>query len=307
MPRLTLLVTSPRLPAGLLTRDAWTALESASRVLAADLEDAVPAALLLAGIGVEQSPADARDLASSTGDVVWVGSPDGDPGLTEALAQELSALDEPPEVEVLVGSWDPPGARLLDAVAAMDVLRSPGGCPWDAEQTHTSLLPYLLEEAHETAEAIETGAQEHLVEELGDVLLQVLFHARLGEEAESAWDVDDVAAGLVAKLVRRHPHVFGDGTAATADEVETAWERIKAAEKADRPPDDLLAGIPSSLSTLLIAEKVLSRAARRGIDVPAADDLGGRLLALVQQARVEGVSADAALRAAVRRVATPPI
>lgn len=307
MPRLTLLVTSPRLPAGLLTRDAWQVLESAARVLAADLDDPVPAALIAAGIPVEQAPADARELAQATYDVVWVGSPDADPGLTDALAQELSALDEPPEVEVLVGSWDPPGARLLDAVAAMDVLRSPGGCPWDAEQTHESLLPYLLEEAHETVDAIETGAQEHLIEELGDVLLQVLFHARLGEEAESAWDVDDVAAGLVAKLVRRHPHVFGDGTATTAAEVETAWEQIKAAEKADRAPDDLLAGIPGSLSTLLIAEKVLSRADRRGIAVPAGDDLGGQLLAFVAQARADGVSADAALRATLRATRDRPL
>lgn len=305
MPRLTLLITSPRLPAGLLSRDAWTALEAATEVRAADLDDPTPAALLTSGVPVRQSPPDARALARSAYDVVWVGSPDGDPGLTDELAQELSALDDPPEVEVLVGSWDPPGARLLDAVAAMDALRSPGGCPWDAQQTHESLTKYLLEEAHETVEAIETGSTEHLVEELGDVLLQVLFHARIGEEAETPWDVDDVAAGLVAKLIRRHPHVFADGDAQTPEEVEAAWEQIKATEKPERGADDLLAGIPVSLSSLLIAQKVLDRAARRGVPVAPGADLGGSLLALVAQARAEGVSADAALRATLRQLSPP--
>lgn len=306
MPRLTLLITSPRLPAGLLTRDAWSALEAAQRVLATDLEDPTPSALIAAGVEVQQAEPDARSLAATTGDVVWVGSPDADPGLTDALAQELSTLDEPPEIEVLVGSWDPPGARLLDAVAAVDVLRSPGGCPWDAEQTHQSLLPFLVEEAHEAVEAIETGSVEHVIEELGDVLFQVVIHARLGAEEDPPWDVDDVAAGLVTKLVRRHPHVFGDATAQTPQEVEAAWEQIKAAEKSDRPADDLLAGIPSSLSTLLIAEKVLSRAQRRGIAVPGVDGLGGRLLALVAEARAQGISADAALREALRRWGPSP-
>lgn len=305
MPRLTLLITSPRLPAGLLSRDAWTALEAATEVRAADLDDPTPAALLTSGVSVRQSPPDARALARSAYDVVWVGSPDGDPGLTDELAQELSALDDPPEVEVLVGSWDPPGARLLDAVAAMDALRSPGGCPWDAQQTHESLAKYLLEEAHETVEAIETGSPEHLVEELGDVLLQVLFHARIAEEAETPWDVDDVAAGLVAKLIRRHPHVFADGDAQTPEEVEAAWEQIKATEKPERGADDLLAGIPVSLSSLLIAQKVLDRAARRGVPVAPGADLGGSLLALVAQARAEGVSADAALRATLRQLSPP--
>ena len=302
MPRLTLLVTSPRLPAGLLTRDAWNALETAGAVRAADLDDPTTAAIAATGIPIRAGAADARELARSAYDVVWVGSPDGDPGLTDALAQELSALDDPPEVEVLVGSWDPPGARLLDAVTAMDALRSPGGCPWDAQQTHESLTKYLLEEAHETVEAIETGSTEHLVEELGDVLLQVLFHSRIGEESEAPWDVDDVAAGLVAKLVRRHPHVFADGDAQTPEEVETAWEQIKAAEKPDRGEDDLLAGIPVSLSSLLIAQKVLDRAARRGVEVTPDTDLGGALLGLVARARAEGVSADAALRDALRKL-----
>ena len=123
-----------------------------------------------------------------------------------ALLTPRAALDGP--AEVVDGAADPPGARLLDVVAVMDRLRSPGGCPWDAEQTHASLRPYLLEEAYEAYAAIEDGDADGLREELGDVLLQVVFHARLAEEADPPWSVDDVAAGLVAKLVRRHPHVF---------------------------------------------------------------------------------------------------
>ena len=122
----------------------------------------------------------------------------------------------PPDVEVVVGSWDVQGGRLLDVVATMDRLRSPGGCPWDAEQTHASLAPYLVEEAHEVLHAIEGGDRRHLAEELGDVLLQVVFHARVAEEAaEEAFDIDTVAGLLVDKLVRRHPHVFADGEAST--------------------------------------------------------------------------------------------
>ncbi|HWC24227.1 MAG TPA: MazG family protein [Flexivirga sp.] len=311
---LTVLVTSPRLPAGLMSRDAWTALEAADRVLAADLEDPLPAAITASGIAVTAMPFDSAAGAARTlveaaveGSVLWVGSPDADPGLTDALAEELTRLDEPPQIEVLVGSWDLPGARLMDAVAVMDALRSPGGCPWDAEQTHESLAKYLLEEAHETVEAIENADTEHLAEELGDVLLQVLFHARISADEDPGFDIDDVAAALVEKLIRRHPHVFGDGDASTPDEVEQSWERIKAAEKADRDEDDLLAGIPVSLSSLLIAEKVLTRADRRGIQLTYDDraDLGGRLLALVAEARAAGTSADAALRRVLRQIARP--
>ena len=131
------------------------------------------------------------------------------------------------------GSWDPPGARLLDVVAVMDRLRSPGGCPWDAEQTHQTLAPYLLEEAYELIEAIELDDLAHLREELGDVLLQVAFHSRLAEErqAPERFSIDDVAADLVAKLIRRHPHVFAGREVASAAEVAANWEAIKAAEK----------------------------------------------------------------------------
>ncbi|WP_245988507.1 MazG family protein [Flexivirga caeni] len=311
-PLLTVLVTSPRVAAGLLSRDAWDALAAADQVLAADPEDPVPAAVSASGITVTAAPYDvaaeaARTLveAAGAGPVVWIGSPDADPGLTDALAEELTRLDEPPQIEVLVGSWDLPGARLLDAVAVMDALRSPGGCPWDAQQTHESLAKYLIEEAHETVEAIETGDADHVAEELGDVLLQVLFHARIAADEDPGYTVDDVAGLLVEKLIRRHPHVFGDGDASTPEEVEQSWEQIKAAEKSDRDSDDLLAGIPPSLSPLLVAEKVLSRARRRGIQLSydASADVGAQLLALVERAQAEDVSADAALRATLRDVA----
>lgn len=127
----------------------------------------------------------------------------------------------------------PAGSALLDLVAVMDRLRSPGGCPWDAEQTHASLLPYLVEETYEAVEAIESGDRAHMAEELGDVLLQVVFHARVAQEdAQAPFDIDDVAAGIADKLRRRHPHVFGDVIAETPEAVAANWSVIKAAEKA---------------------------------------------------------------------------
>jgi XTP/dITP diphosphohydrolase len=252
VPRLTLLVASPRVAPGLLSRDAWVALAGAER-LAADLAEPLVVAIADAGLPVETvdglpsgegtedgMPSLARALVAraARADTVWIGSADGDPGLSDAIASEVSRLDDPPVVEVLVGSWDVPGSRLLDVVAVMDRLRSPGGCPWDAEQTHESLLPYLEEEAAEYAEAVRSGDRVHMAEELGDVLLQVAFHARVAEDATAEglepFDIDDVADHLVAKLVRRHPHVFGDSAASTPEEVAEQWERIKAEEAASR-------------------------------------------------------------------------
>ncbi|MFC7491322.1 MULTISPECIES: MazG family protein [unclassified Knoellia] len=243
MGRLSLLVTSPRVAPGLLSRSAWYAVESATARLCRDVSEPVVEAVVESGLSVDEVGAElsAPDLArllvdrSLETDVVWLGSSDADPGLTDAIASEVSRLDVPPEVEVIVGSWDVPGSRLLDAVAVMDRLRSPGGCPWDAEQTHESLAKYLTEEAGEAVEAIGSGDRQHLAEELGDVLLQVLFHARVAEDAqvpEDEFDIDEVAGLLVDKLVRRHPHVFADGDASTPAEVEEAWAQIKAEEKA---------------------------------------------------------------------------
>ena len=146
----------------------------------------------------------------------------------------------------------------------MDRLRSPGGCPWDAEQTHASLARYLLEEAYEAFEAIEDGDLDGLREELGDVLLQVVFHARVAAErpAPEGWDIDDVAGGLVDKLVRRHPHVFADVAVSGPAEVETNWAAIKKAEKARQ---SAVAGIPLSQPALTLAAKLQRRAESAGV------------------------------------------
>ena len=149
-------------------------------------------------------------------------------------------LTQAPEADEVIGA--PRGAALLDAVAVMDRLRSPGGCPWDAEQTHESLLPYLVEECYELYQAIEDGDGTAVREELGDVLLQVLFHARVAADGEWSFDIDDVAGGLVAKLVGRHPHVFaGSERIDTAERQEHRWEELKRAEK---QRDSSVDGVP---------------------------------------------------------------
>lgn len=315
---LVLLLTSPRVPAGLMTYAAWARLVGAARVFGRE-EDPQVAGVMNEGIDVERVPPSGPlalaehlvALARATdGEVVWVGSEDGDPGLPEALSSELTTPNAPAVVvEMLVGSWDVPGSRVLDLVAVMDRLRSPGGCPWDAEQTPQSLVPYLIEETHEAVEAIESGDRDHIVEELGDVLLQVAFQSRVGQEdPEHPFSIDDVAAGIVDKLVRRHPHVFAGVEASTAHEVAANWEDIKVAEKAGRAADDLFAGIPTGMPTLARADKMLGRLAREGrhpdLDVLGGpQDPGARLLGLIAELRAEGVDADAALRATLRRLA----
>lgn len=249
------------------------------------------------------------DLAGKA-NVVWVSSEDGDPGLTEAVSQHIVQSSEPPELELLVGSWDTPGSRLLDAVAVMDTLRSPGGCPWIAEQTHVSLTPYLVEEAFEAVEALEGDDREHRAEELGDVLLQVLIHARVAQDDPHApFTVDDVAGRLVEKLLRRHPHVFARGegsTASTPAEVEAEWESIKAQEKPHR--EGPLDGISSALPPLERATKVVSRLHRHDATAPltsldaASGDVGEALLALVARAHEQGVDPGQALRHTLARL-----
>jgi len=309
--RLTLLLSTPRIAPGLFSRDAWTTLANATHVLTRDEDETQLVAIQESGISAahlgEQHPAAlARLLVDRTadGEVVWIGSADDDPGLTDALAAEVSRRQDPPEVEILVGSYDVPGARLLDLIAVMDRLRSPGGCPWDAEQTHESLVPHLIEETHELVEAIESGDRTHMAEELGDVLLQVAFHARMAQEhPDSPFGIDDVAGGIVDKLVRRHPHVFAEGNAETAQEVSTSWDQIKAAEKPHRTSP--LDGIPQALPALARASKVAVRLDRAGVgnlasEAASGDDFGSRLLALVLQAHDAGVDPEAALRAVVR-------
>jgi XTP/dITP diphosphohydrolase len=195
------------------------------------------------------------------------------------------------------------------AVEVMDRLRSPGGCPWDAAQTHGSLARYLLEETYEVLEAIETGDLALLREELGDLLLQVLFHARLTEElpAGRAFGIDEVAGDLVDKLIRRHPHVFAGADAGTADQLNETWERQKVAEKGRTSVVD---GVPLNQPALALAGKLVSRAARAGLSpelqslsVAGADaeaEIGARLLAVVTDAVMVNVDAETALRRAVR-------
>ena len=198
---------------------------------------------------------------------------------------------------------------LAEFVAVMRRLRAE--CPWKKEQTHRSLARYLLEETHETLEAIDTGDVAHLREELGDLLLQVVFHAVIAEQA-GEFDLDDVARDITAKMIRRNPHVYppdggagGSAEATDAATVTEVWESIKATEKGrdrrDRP--DAVLDLPPTLPALLYADKALDRLERAGAAPPAADaDLGDRLLALVAEARRTGVDPEQALRDAVRRL-----
>jgi tetrapyrrole methylase family protein / MazG family protein len=164
-----------------------------------------------------------------------------------------------------------------DLVAVMARLRAPGGCPWDREQTHRSLRPYLIEEAYETLDAIERGNAPELCQELGDLLLQVIFHAQIAAE-QGAFTIDDVIAGLVEKLIRRHPHVFGDVRVAGSSEVLANWNAIKAEERragagavAAAEAPETLSDVPGALPSLALAQQLQQRAARAGFAWPDVD------------------------------------
>ncbi len=385
--RIVVLVTSPRVAPGLLGVAAWDLLRAASAVHCGLAAHPQRDALAAAGVPVEvlagpDASAVVEELcgrarADSSRPVVWLAAPTGGPGAAgeadlvrerETLAALEAAAGPGLAVSVVEGSHDLRGAKLLDAVAVMDQLRSPGGCPWDAAQTHTSLASYLLEEAYEAFQAIEDGNHAELREELGDVLMQVLFHARIAAEGDGmgvpagvsapagraagdgaagdgaagdgagiggramAWDIDDVAAGLTEKLVRRHPHVFGSVTVDGPAAVETNWDIIKDAEKGRRSVTE---GVPLSQPSLALAAKLQKRAVKVGVpedvvlgagrlsspaeviagllvpvDLPAAVDVpaaaaertvGDLLFAAVALARQAGVDPEAALRAAARR------
>ena len=194
---------------------------------------------------------------------------------------------------------------LIDTVAR---LRAPNGCPWDAEQTHASLVRYLTEETHELIEAIETGNRDDLLEELGDVLYQVIFHAAIAAETPGEdFDIQDVAARMTQKMVGRHPHVFGDAQDQSLDQVVAGWDAVKAAEKPDRT--SVLDGIPQGMPALALADKVLGRAQKIGLletDAPALlpidseAELGPILLAIVSAAKAQGLDSERALRSALR-------
>ncbi len=193
------------------------------------------------------------------------------------------------------------GEPLIELVAMMRRLRAE--CAWKQQQTHRSLTRYLLEETHEVLEAIESGGPADLEEELGDLLLQIYFHAAIGEEA-GGFTIDDVARGLIEKLVRRNPHVFAadDARGLDAEEVNAVWEAVKATEK---PRSTISQGIAPTLPALLYADKVLDRLARAG-RAPRVDALGAglgdRLLALVGEAQELGLDPEQELREAVRRL-----
>jgi XTP/dITP diphosphohydrolase len=193
------------------------------------------------------------------------------------------------------------GTELDRAVQVMDRLRAPDGCPWDAEQTHRSLARYLVEETYEVLEAIETEDAALLREELGDLLLQVLFHARIAAERTdgTAFTIEDIARDLTDKLVRRHPHVFADATIGSAEEQNESWERLKIAEKGRTSAVD---GVPLAQPALALAAKLVARADRAGLDVqPDSDDpYGERLFAVVTDAVAAGVDPEAALRHTAR-------
>jgi MazG family protein len=230
---------------------------------------------------------------------------------------------EPPADEPVPASQG--GQRVLDLIRVQARLRAPDGCPWDQEQTHRTLARHLLEETHELLEAIDADDDAAIRDELGDLLLQVTFHAQIAAD-EERWDIDDVAEGLLAKLVHRHPHVFGDVEVADADEVLVNWERLKAEETGRRKAVD--EDIPASLPALARAAKVQRRAAGWGFAwrsveqalaklreevaelADAADDrdradeeLGDVLLAVVGVSGMLGLDPESALRRATTRFA----
>ncbi|MEU6698133.1 MazG family protein [Pseudonocardia sp. NPDC046786] len=196
----------------------------------------------------------------------------------------------------------PTGHAVLDAIAVMDRLRSPGGCPWDAEQTHVSLLRYLVEECYELYQAIEDGDRTELREELGDVLLQVLFHARVAaEHPDDPFGIDPVATGLVDKLVGRHPHVFGTGErVATAQDQDRRWDELKRAEKQRESSVD---GVATAQPAVALAAKLASRTARAGLPadlLPGGDGPGEQLFRLAATTQLGGGDPEDALRGVAR-------
>jgi XTP/dITP diphosphohydrolase len=300
--RIVLITTSHRVAPGLLSWPAWQALREADLVLCADGAHPQLPYLREAGIAVEESAPTAQDLVDACAGgrtVIVVATGEGEPRLTDGLARLAgSGRLHMPELELLPASYDLPGARLLDLVQVMDRIRAE--CPWSSRQTHKGLAKYGIEEAYELVEAIEEGDRDELREELGDVLLQVVFHARIAEEDPDApFSIDDVAGGIVAKLIHRHPHVFGDESATTPEEVKEHWLRTKAVEK---QRTSVTEGVPLGQPGLALAAKLSSRVRTAGLDVPLpkGEGVGYELLAAAAHAEAEGVDPEAALRAAAR-------
>ena len=354
MSRVVLVAASPRLPL-LFPPQTWRALDAARPVYVLDdthpslpalevgeipfeiltpAEDTGPAGrdLLLVGQGLDmEGVAEARRqadallaIATREGSATLFLPPENDGPLVQLLADR--AARQHIEVEAVYPVGEPKGAALLDLVATETRLRGPGGCPWDREQTSVSLARNLVEESYEVLDAIDEGNPGHLREELGDLLLQIVFHAQIAED-DGAFDIDGVARGIVEKLVRRHPHVFGDTKVETAAEVKTNWDRIKREEEGRSDP---LAGIPSGLPALQLAAKLHKRTGESGFAWPTRKEpvdkvheelgellealdaerpdpdhveweVGDLLFATVVLARAAGVEPEGALRRATRR------
>jgi len=207
--------------------------------------------------------------------------------------------------------------NLEELIATANKLRAPGGCPWDAEQTHQSLTKYLIEECYELIEAIESGNREQILEELGDVLYQVIFHSDLAQSGSlgESFSIQDVAALSTKKMKGRHPHVFGTPEelerykARNGEEVMQNWDAHKKREKPER--ESVLDGIPKALPSLMLADKVIGKAQSLGvlgteqpgsIEISDEDQLGALLLALVLAAKSKGLDAERALRESVREL-----
>jgi XTP/dITP diphosphohydrolase len=286
--RIVLVETSADLP-GLLPFQAWDALGLADEVLVRD-RDSHPSTPYLYAAGLDLVTVEPATLERADLDLTRPGSaedrrlakalvgravegqapvfllgPDDD-GLAKALAGMSAEPDV--EIELVFLAPIPAGTELLRLVEVMRQLRDPQtGCPWDLEQDHATLLRYLLEETYELVDAIEQGSDVDLVEELGDVLLQIVFHAQVAQDRR-AFGIDDVARGIVDKLVRRHPHVFADGEAATADDVQATWDQQKAREKGRTGPFE---GVPDAMAGLMLVETVHRKATKRGVAGPQAD------------------------------------
>ncbi|MEV0777684.1 nucleoside triphosphate pyrophosphohydrolase [Streptomyces sp. NPDC050428] len=299
--RIVLLTVSHRVAPGVLSWPAWQTLHTADQVLCADAAHPQLPYLREAGVTVEQAAPTAQELVAACAGgrtVVVLPSGEGDQALTDGLSRLAgSGRVQMPDLELLPGSYDLPGARLLDLVQVMDRIRAE--CPWSSTQTHQGLAKYAIEEAYELVEAIESGDRDELREELGDVLLQVVFHARIAEEEEEPFSIDDVAATIVEKLIHRHPHVFGDETAETPADVHAHWLRTKAAEK---QRDSVTDGVPLAQPALALAAKLASRVAAAPLDVPLpqGEGIGYELLALAARAEASGTDPESALRAAAR-------
>jgi len=231
--------------------------------------------------------------------------------LREPANELASKTATQPAIEPATYQVNPPHPKLDELIAVLAQLRAPGGCAWDREQTHESLVQYLIEETYELVDAIETrssaaGGTEELIEELGDVLYQVIFHSDIAAEA-GLFTLEDVAAQMTAKMIGRHPHVFGDATAETAADVIAVWEDVKKVEKPHRT--SVLDGIPEGMPALALADKLLGRAHKVGlldatqpgaVNVADEDELGPLLLAIVASAKANGLDSERALRTALR-------